>query len=128
MHKAIRLGLAATVAGALLVTAPAAFAKGRAIQKSGSCSAASTWKLKVKPDNAMIEASFEVDQNVVGDTWAVVLKDNGKAFFQGNRVTKAPSGSFEVTKRTADQVRSDKIIARAANAATGEVCKASVTL
>jgi len=128
MHKAIRLGLAATVAAALLVTAPAAFAGGRGAQKSGKCSAASTWKLKVKPDNGMIEASLEVDQNVVADTWAVVLKDNGKVFLQGNRVTKAPSGSFEVTKRTANQVGPDTVTARAANAATGEVCKASATL
>ncbi len=131
--RVIRFGLAAVVAvSALLGAATAAMAQGGGggggVTTSGSCSGASTWKLKLKPDNAQIEAQFEVDQNVIGDTWKVIMKDNGMVFFQGQRVTKGPSGSFEVKKLTADQAGSDTVAATATNLSTGEVCNGEATL
>ncbi len=42
-----------------------------AITHTGSCSGASDWKIKVKPDNGQIEVEFEVDQNKNGRTWDV---------------------------------------------------------
>jgi hypothetical protein len=130
MNKAARLGLAGLLAAGLLAAAPAAMAQGGGggVTTSGSCSGASTWKLTVKPDNAQIEADLEVDQNVIGDTWKVTLKDNGIRFFKGTAITQGPSGSFEVTKLTADQVGSDTVAATAKNVSTGEVCKGSATL
>jgi hypothetical protein len=73
-------------AGILAGSAPA-FARGGGggVQASGSCGGGSTWKLSAKPDNGRLEVEFEVDQNVVGDTWKVVMKDNGTAFFKGQR-------------------------------------------
>jgi hypothetical protein len=46
---------------------------------------------------------FEVDQNRVGETWTVVLKRDGVRFFRGERVTRAPSGSFEVRRVISNQ-------------------------
>ena len=120
--KAVRFALATFIAGALFAAAPSALAsngKGGGVQRSGKCSAASTWKLSLKPDNGQIEVQFEVDQNVVGDTWNVRMTDNGTQIFKGTRVTQAPSGSFEVRKLTANLAGADRIVAKATNATTG---------
>ena len=82
----------------MLATAPSIAAKGADVVNTGSCSMSSDWKLKVKPDDGRLEVEFEVDQNRNGQTWNVMLKHNGNAFFSGQRTTKAPSGSFSVTK------------------------------
>ena len=84
--------------------------------------------MKAKPDNGRLEVEFEVDQNVSGDTWSVRLRDNGTTFFKGTRVTRDPSGSFEVKARTDNQDGTDQITARAANQSTGEVCRASLKI
>ena len=63
--------------------------------KSGTCSAASQSKLKVKADNGRLETEFEVDQNRVGKRWRVTFKRNGSTVFRSIRTTQAPSGSFE---------------------------------
>src|SRR5205814_6252808 len=54
--------------------------------KSGTCSAASQSKLKVKADNGRLE--FEVDQNRVGKRWSVTLKRNGSNVFHSIRTTQ----------------------------------------
>jgi hypothetical protein len=98
------------------------------VQKQGKCTANSTWKLKAKPDNGRLEVEFEVDTNVNGQTWNVSLRDNGMVFFKGTRVTQAPSGSFTVHRRTANQAGTDQIIGRAANPSTGEVCRGALSI
>lgn len=131
-HKA-RLALAGLAAASLSLVglSPAAQAApgsggGGDVVKEGSCSGASTWKLKVGLDNGQIDGEFEVDQNVVGQTWKVEVTDNGTRVFKGTQVTQAPSGSFELNFRTADQAGTDMVRARAMNPATGETCKASI--
>ena len=128
--KAVRFALAAMIAGSMLAAAPSALASsGKAtIKKSGPCSASSTWKLSLGLDNGQIEAQFEVDENVVGDTWKVRMTDNGTKFLKGQRVTQAPSGSFEVRKLTANQAGTDHIVAKATNASTGEVCRGAASI
>jgi hypothetical protein len=123
--KTFRFALAAIIAGSLLAAAPVAMASsGKAdVKKSGPCTTTSTWKLKLGTDNNKIEVEFEVDQNVVGDTWNVRMTDNGTQIFKGRRVTQAPSGSFEVRKLTANLAGADRIVARATNPTTGEVCR-----
>ncbi|MGB8698750.1 MAG: hypothetical protein WCD18_04975 [Thermosynechococcaceae cyanobacterium] len=94
---------------------------------AGACSGSSDWKLKAKLDNSRLEIEFEVDSNVNGQTWSNVIRDNGTLVFKGNKVTKAPSGSYTIRKFTANQAGDDVIIARAKNLKTGEVCLGSVT-
>jgi 2-methylaconitate cis-trans-isomerase PrpF len=118
----------AVLAGAAITMPAAIAAKGTAVTNSGSCSGASDWKLKVKPDDGRLEVEFEVDQNRNGKTWNVTLKHNGNQFWSGQKVTQAPSGSFEVHKRTGNAAGTDTFSGRALNAATGEVCQGSVSI
>lgn len=121
--------VAATMLGTAVVLGSAlpALAKDGDVIARGKCSAASTWKLKASPENGAIEVSYEVDSNVVGQSWRVVLRNDGTAFFSGTRLTRAPSGSFTVTRLTADGAGPDVISARASNPVTGEVCRGSLT-
>ena len=126
--------LAATVALATLVVgsvalAPAASAKGSdGVRASGSCSAGATWKIKAKHDDGRIEVELEVDSNKVGQTWAVTIKDDGVVVFSGNRVTKAPSGSFSIEKRVANRAGTDSFVGVATNTKSGQTCTARVSL
>jgi hypothetical protein len=124
MKRMIRFGLAlALVSAALLPMAAEAKGGGVQVKKSGSCAGHSTWKLKLSKDDARIETDFEVDQNRVGRKWRVTLKHDGHRFFRGIRTTKAPSGSFEVRKFANNAPGTDKIVARARNLRSGELCR-----
>lgn len=124
MTKLIRFVLAATFLSLPLVSVAAhASGGGIDVRKSGSCSRHSTWKLKLSKDDGRIETDFEVDQNRVGRKWRVTLKRNGNRFFRGIRITQAPSGSFEVRRFTNNGAGTDKIVARARNLRSGELCK-----
>ena len=88
------------VSAAVLVTAlPAAAGGGKEVIRTGNCSGSADWKLKVKLDDGRIDTEFEVDQNVNGQRWRVVLRRDGVRFFRGIRTTHAPSGSFTVDRR-----------------------------
>ena len=128
MFKALMLVLTGVLAAAVLGVGTASAKGGNGVITTGTCSAGSTWKLKLQPEDGRIEVEFEVDSNVVGQVWRVTMSDNGKQFFNGRARTKAPSGSFEIRKLTADQAGPDKIEANARNKRTGEVCNASGTL
>jgi len=97
------------------------------VEKTGSCSAGSTWKLKSKPDDGRLETEFEVDQNRNGVTWTVTLRRNGTVASRTRATTAAPSGSFSVERRLANRAGTDTISARAVSP-SGEVCNASVTI
>jgi hypothetical protein len=127
--KIVRMALGVTVALALAVAGSApAMARPGDVIKTGSCSGASDWKLKLSPDNSGIEVEFEVDSNVNGQTWQVRILKNGAGIFSGSRVTRPPSGSFEIRKVTSDTAGTDRIRARAVNQATGEVCVGTASI
>ena len=96
--------------------------------RTGSCSGNSDWKLKGGIDDGRIDVEFEVDQNRIGQTWSVRLKDNGEVFFRARRITQAPSGSFEVSRRTANRPGSDRIVGFARNVNSGETCRGVITI
>lgn len=131
--RSLRLRAAAGVMTAVAIAsstiawaAPAGASDNDVVRSSGSCGGNVVWKLKAKHDDGRLEVEFEVDSNRIGQTWTVRLRDNGELFFAGQRTTQAPSGSFEVVKRTADRVGADVIRARAVY---GEkVCAGSVTV
>jgi hypothetical protein len=115
-----RLVLGAVLASTVLGQAPAV--AGQDVVRRGGCSGSSDWKLKLSPEDAGIEVEFEVDQNVVGDRWRVVLRHDGDVFFRGRRTTRGPSGSFTVREVEPDLPGLDRFRARAVDLATGEVC------
>jgi hypothetical protein len=120
------VALAGTVVAAMTV-APAAVARDGDVIRRGSCSGASDWKLKLSPEDGRLEVEFQVDQNRVGDTWRVVMRRNGNVFFRGQRVTRGPSGSFEVRRVISNPAGEDRIRARAVNLSTDEVCRGAAT-
>lgn len=122
--------LIALVGAALIAITLAAptFAKDGDIIKTGSCSGTADWKLKGGFDNGRVDVEFEVDTNRIGREWRVKLTDNGDVFFFGHRITKAPSGSFTVSAQTRNRTGSDRIVARAVNLVSGQVCRGVITL
>jgi hypothetical protein len=122
------IGLLTTgvMATAVLAAAPAIAAKGSDVVRTGNCSMGSDWKLKVGADDGRLEVEFEVDQNRNGQAWNVTLKDNGSVFFAGQRTTKAPSGSFSVTRFTSNAAGTDMIVGKAMNPKTGETCRGTL--
>ena len=118
----------AVTALAVLAVAPSALAKGPATQVAGTCSANSTMKLKASIEDTGIQTEFQVDSNVVGQTWSWRLNDNGVTRASGTAKTLAPSGSFTRSRLISNQAGPDKINVRATNPATGEVCKAVLTI
>ncbi len=119
-----RIALVSLLAvSALGATSGTVAAKSTAIVHSGSCSGATDWKLKIKPDNGRIQVEFEVDQNRNNRLWKVVMAQNGKVVLRTSRYTRAPSGSFEVRRVLANRAGKDRIVARATNVRTGEVCR-----
>ena len=78
-------------------------------------------------DNARLEAEFEVDSNVVGQKWTVTIRDNTVLRHTGTHTTTAPSGSFTARSLMPDMAGDDRIVARATNPATGEICVGRVT-
>ena len=98
------------------------------VRNQGTCDAGSTSKIKAKTDDGKLEVEFEVDQNKNGEKWRVKLKDNSDVVFRGDAVTKAPSGSFSLERRIADQPGADSIVAKAKNRDSGERCSAKVQI
>lgn len=119
--------LAVLALAAVAAFAPAAAAKdGDAVRVRGTCTQASTAKLKLSREDSRIEVEFEVDQNRNGVRWNVTLKRNGVRVASATAVTRGPSGSFEVRKLIARSRATDRITAVATR--TGERCSAGAAL
>ena len=114
------------IVGALLALAPAALAKDGDVRVAGTCTKASSSKLKLSREDAGTEVEFEVDQNRNGVRWRVVLFRNGAQVASRVRVTRAPSGSFEARIVTPDRAGADVLRGRAVSP-SGEVCSARAT-
>jgi hypothetical protein len=91
----------------------------------GTCTKASTSKLKLSDEDGRIEVELEVDQNRNGVRWTVLLRRPSGVIVRTTRVTRAPSGSFEFRRVVANQPGVDRISARATSPG-GEVCAASL--
>lgn len=122
-----RFAMIALAAFASVAVASPAMAGEDPIERTGNCSGSADWKLKAKPDNGGLEIEFEVDSNVVGQTWQYRIIDNGRRLSQGTRTTTGPSGSFEVEIHPANMAGPDRITAQARNNATGETCVGKLT-
>jgi hypothetical protein len=99
-----------------------------AVVARGHCSGASVWKLKLSPEDGRIEVEFQVDQNRNHRLWRVALTHNGPTVWRGSRFTLAPSGSFTVRRFFANRAGVDRVVARATNVRTGEVCRGSASI
>jgi hypothetical protein len=120
---ALLIALAVPVAG---VGVAHASGGGNDVTRRGSCSGSTDWKIKAKPDNGRIEVESEIDSNHNGQTWHWVLRHDGDVAARGSSTTRGPSGSFSVSRRTANHAGADSFRFRATHA--GEVCVARVSL
>jgi hypothetical protein len=111
----------------MVAVAPPATAGDDRIERNGSCSGRTDWKIKAKSDDGRIEVEAEVDSNRIGQTWSWKFKHNGNVFARGTSTTQAPSGSFEVERKPANLAGTDRFVFRAVNLRSGEVCRAMVS-
>jgi hypothetical protein len=84
--------------------------------------------LKAKHDDGLMEVEFEVDQNISGRRWNVVLTRDGAVVLRGARITRPPSGSFEINRRIRNPAGSDRIVASARAARGGQLCRGALTI
>ena len=119
--------LAVAAGAAVLVPATAAQANDRDVERRGSCTGATDWKLKASPEDGRIEVEAEVDSNRVGQAWSWRMSHNGTVSARGTATTKAPSGSFEVRRVVVDLRGADALAFRATNPRSGEVCRGTLT-
>ena len=122
-----RVGALALVTTATLLPAASASANDADVVKRGSCSGASDWKLKASPEDGRIEVEGEVDSNKVGQTWRWRIRHNGSLSDKGTKQTVAPSGSFEVRRVLVNVGGDDRIVFRARNPRSDEVCRGALT-
>jgi hypothetical protein len=122
-----KLGLTVLLAGALAVLAigTPALAKDGDVIRRANCSVRSDVKLKLSEENGRIETEVEVDQNRNGVQWRVVITRDGAPVASATRVTRGPSGSFELRRVLANPAGADVI--RAVATRRGERCAVSAT-
>ncbi len=118
--------LALVTVATLLPTASAEAAAGDVIRR-GSCSGTADWKLKASPENGRIEVEGEVDSSRNGQVWNWRLKHNGSLSDSGTKTTRAPSGSFEVRRVMVNIRGEDRIVFRARNTRSGQVCRGALS-
>ena len=121
-RRIILVGLLAIAALGATGATPVS-AKSIRVVASGHCTSASVWKLKLSPEGSRIETEFQVDQNRNNRLWQVTISQNGTSVWRGSRHTLAPSGSFTVRRLLTNRAGTDRIVVRATNVATGEVCR-----
>jgi hypothetical protein len=119
------IGIVAAMLGlaVALAAAPAGMAKDGDIRVRGTCTKASTSKLKLSEEDGRIEVEFEVDQNRTGVRWNVILTQNGRRIARMARVTRGRSGSFEARFVAANRPGRDSFVAKATSPSR-EVCSA----
>jgi hypothetical protein len=113
-------------AAVALVAVPAIGAKDGDVLVQGRCTGATTSKLKLSEEDGRIEVEFEVDQNRNGVRWTVTLRRPTAVLVRTTRVTRGPSGSFELRRVVGNRAGPDRISARATRS-SGEVCRAAAT-
>jgi hypothetical protein len=122
----MKAGVVAAVLAALvaaLAVAPAGLAKRGDVRVAGTCTKSSASKMKLSEENGRIEVELEVDQNRNGVRWLVAITQNGTRLARTTRVTRAPSGSFELRVLAPNRPGTDRFVARATSP-SGEVCTA----
>jgi hypothetical protein len=125
--KVMRLGLVGALALTIVGAATAASAS-VAVERRGSCSTVSDWKLKAKPDDGRFQVEYEVESNRGGEAWNVRILQNGTRVFSGTRITGATSHSFGVKIFRPNTAGTDKFTAKAQNTVTGETCSGSLSI
>jgi hypothetical protein len=125
-RRAALIAATTTLTLGMAASASTASANDDDVIRQGSCSGSTDWKLKASPEDGRIEVEGEIDSNHVGQTWNWRLLHNGATSSRGTKVTKAPSGSFEVRRLMVNAAGKDAIELRGKNVRSGETCKGTL--
>jgi hypothetical protein len=126
MRTAARLVPIALLTALFVTPALPAMANDDDVERRGSCSGTTDWKLKASPEDGRIEVEGEIDSNRSGQAWSWKLKHDGNLSARGTKTTKGRSGSFEVRRVVVDLRGTDRMVFRAVNQRSGEVCRGVV--
>ena len=123
---AIRVAaLALAGVAAMAVAAPAV--AGGGVDRRGSCSGHSEWRLKASSQDGRIEVEGKVHSNVGGQRWRWKMLHNGEVSARGKATTESGSGEFRVRRLMVNLSGQDHIGWRTRNPNTGEVCRGNLT-
>lgn len=115
------------IAGSLVAVAPASAADGVERSKHGVCTGSSTWELELEREHGHIDLSFDADTHRAGQAWKVKIKQNGKVVHNATHRTER-DGDLDVDRNLRDKAGQDKIVVRATDKKTGEVCRATLKI
>lgn len=114
---------------ALAAAAPAAFGDDDGdVERTARCSKGSLVSLDLSPKRGAVEVEVEVDEGRRGSKWSVVANRNGRRIITRTAITRGEDGSLEVRRIVTPGRPRTTVTAVARRAATGEVCRVSVTL
>ncbi|MET1059741.1 MAG: hypothetical protein ABWX84_09095 [Nocardioides sp.] len=116
------LGITALLAvPAALVTASPANADN---ERGGSCGGA-RFELNVDRENGGFEIDADVDNAAPGSRWRIVLKHDGKTYYNKVRTTDN-EGDVDVERFRKNTAGKDRFGLRVKNVRTGKVCRTSI--
>jgi hypothetical protein len=114
------------------------------VEKRGSCSQGSKWKLKLRPrGTSTIEVDFDAENKVVTEqNWKILIRNNKKTVYQKTVPAGTSIGDdsnddgmddslyhFDITTIIpANTKGTDTVVARATASKTGEVCTGTLVL
>jgi hypothetical protein len=122
------IAAAALALTALVASAAPAVANDDDVVRRGQCTGSTHWKVKAGPDDGRIEVEGEIDSNRNGQVWHWRIVHDGSVSAHGKKTTQAPSGSFEVRRLLVNLRGTDRIVFRAKNRRSGEVCRGTVRI
>jgi hypothetical protein len=123
MNTKVRASVAAAAIAATLFTPSIAEAGVGDHIRSGSCSGAAEWKVKLSRQHGGIEIEYEVDASRRGQQWRVALFHDGRRFARDVFTTAGLSGSFTVRRVQPNRAGADRLSARAVRLGDGQTCR-----
>jgi hypothetical protein len=97
------------------------------VRVAGTCGKGASAKLELKRDDTGIEVRFQVDRRRGGETWRVVLVQEGQVAWRGRGPTGSSGGSLRVIRRIRDLGGAERITVRGTGPG-GITCVASAIL
>jgi hypothetical protein len=122
-----RLAAAGLTTVVLATVAPFALASPASadVEKRGTCAGA-RYDFDVDRDEGRFEVSFEVDSNVRGQEWRLVLFHDGERVFRDVRTTDR-EGEVDVERNRPDTAGADTFRAKAVKLGNGRSCSVTIT-
>lgn len=122
MTNRISTSLAVAALAASLFAPTAAQAGDRQVIRTGGCSAAADWKVKVSPENGRLEVEYEIDANRRAQRWQVRLFHGPRRMHEVVRTTRGRSGSFSVRDLARNTAGADRFRIRAVRVGGDQRC------